>query len=223
MALALILDMDGLMLDTEPLVRRAVKQASHELGYAFPDEVFDRMIGLSALAGRTVLSQHFGNNFPAEALGTLAATRYQEYLDVDGVSHKPGLEDFLRFIDARRVPRAVATSTATDVAVPLLRRAGVAHHFHIIVGGDEVGRGKPEPDLFLMAAERLGHRPADCVVLEDSDPGIQAAVAAGMKPILIPDRRSPGPDARRSAYAVAESLLEAKEIVERLIRVSAGA
>lgn len=217
MALALILDMDGLMLDTEPIALRAVKQASQELGFDFPDDVFERMIGLSAQSGRAVLRHHFGDTFPAETLGTLAATRYQEYLDVGGVPHKPGLEDFLQFIDARRIPRAIATSTATDVAMRLLRQAGVAHHFEIVVGGDQVSRGKPEPDIFLVAAERLRHRPVDCVVLEDSGPGVQAAAAAGMKAILIPDRRAPSLDIRSSAHAVAESLSGAKRIVEGLL------
>ena len=217
MGLALILDMDGLMLDTEPIALRAVKQASHELGYAFPDDVFERMIGLSAQGGRDVLRHHFGDTFPAETLGTLAATRYQEYLDVGGVPHKPGLEDFLQFIDARRIPRAVATSTATDLATLLLRQAGVAHYFEIVVGGDQVSRGKPEPDIFLVAAERLGHRPVDCAVLEDSGPGIQAAAAAGMKSILIPDRRVLSRDIRSSAHAIAESLSDAKRIVEGLL------
>ena len=216
MALAVILDMDGLMLDTEPISLRAWRQVSRELGHELNDGICDRMIGLNLVASKELLIRHFGDSFPADELGRLATARYQEYLEAGGVPHKPGLVEFIRFLDERNIARAVATSTATELATYKLRQAGVLHHFEIVVGGDQVSRGKPEPDVFLMAASRLGHRPIDCVVLEDSEPGILAAVAAGMKPILIPDGREPSPATRRAAHVV-ESLFIARTVIEQMI------
>ena len=131
--------------------------------------------------------------------------------------HKPGLVTFLEYLHARRVPRAVATSTATAIATDLLERAGVRHHFTVIVGGDQVERGKPAPDIFLAAATRLGSPPDECLVLEDSGPGIRAAAAAGMRPILVPDRSEPAPEVRQLAYAVVGSLADAQSVIEQLL------
>ena len=216
-ALAVILDMDGLILDTEPISLRVWKQSALDLGHSLDEETCERMIGLSQTANREMLLRRFGSESSVDELIRLAQTRYREVLDRDGVSLKAGLLDFIQFLDERRIPRAVATSTATDLAAHQLRQAGILHHFDILVGGDEVSRGKPEPDILLEAAFRLNQRPADCAVLEDSGPGIQAAAAAGMRPILIPDGREPSAETRRVAYAVVESLSAAKAVIAELM------
>jgi HAD superfamily hydrolase (TIGR01509 family) len=216
-ALAVILDMDGLMLDTEPISLGAWKEAAVGLGYGLDDEVCVQMIGLGLAANRDLLRRHFGDDFPVDELTASANRLYRRQLDAGGVPHKPGLAQFLRFLDARRIPRAVATSTETRLATHKLHQAGVLSHFEVIVGGDQVKRGKPDPDIFLMAAARLGCRPEDCAVLEDSGPGILAAAAAGMRAILIPDGRDPGEEIRRVAHAVVGSLLEANAVIERLM------
>jgi HAD superfamily hydrolase (TIGR01509 family) len=217
-ALAVILDMDGLMLDTEPISLRAWKEAARSLGHVLTDGVCDRMIGLSKAANTEMLIRQFGEGFPVDDLAALANLMYRRALDAGGVPHKAGLVDFLRFLDAHTIPRAVATSTETTLATRNLRDAGVLSHFEIVVGGDQVSRGKPDPDIFLMAAARLGCRPEDCAVLEDSGPGILAASAAGMMPILIPDGRVPSEEIRRAAHAVVDSLPAAQPVIERLMR-----
>ncbi len=217
MALAVILDMDGLLLDTESISLRVWKQAAQDLGYELDDEVCERMIGVGQAGNRVLLLRHFGNEFPVDELIGLAQASYREVLDAGGVPHKPGLLEFVHFLDERGIPRAVATSTATELARHKLHQAGVLHHFEIVVGGEQVNRGKPEPDIFLEAAARLGYPPEDCVVLEDSGPGVRAAVAAGMRPILIPDGREPSADVREAAHAVVESLSAARVVIERMM------
>lgn len=217
MALAVILDMDGLLLDTEPISMRVWKQAAQDLGYALDDEVCERMIGVGQAGNKVMLLRHFWNEFPVDDLIGLAQASYREALDADGVPHKPGLLAFVRFLDERQIPRAVATSTATELARHKLRQARVLHHFEIVVGGEQVSRGKPDPDIFLEAAARLGHHPEDCVVLEDSGPGVRAAVAAGMRSILIPDGREPGAKVRAAAHAVVDSLSAARVVIERMM------
>jgi HAD superfamily hydrolase (TIGR01509 family) len=223
MPLAVILDMDGLLLDTEPISLRVWKQAASELGYDLTDAVCERMIGMSQAANRAMLLEHFGSGLPADALVDRAQAHYRRALDEGGVPHKPGLTAFIRFLDERRIPRAVATSTATALASHKLHQAGVLHHFTIVVGGDQVSRGKPEPDIFLMAAERLERRPEHCVVLEDSGPGVRAALAAGMRSILIPDLGEPAIETRRAAHAVVKSLLAAVPVIEAMLDMGSRA
>lgn len=221
---AVIFDMDGLMLDTERIALGVWREAARDLGFVLHDEVADGMVGRTAASNRILLGTHYGPDFPYDDLAALADVRYREVLEADGVPRKPGLIELLEFLRERSVPRAVATSTAGLLARHKLARAGVDGYFEIVVGGDEVTHGKPAPDIFLLAAARLGQAPEHCAVLEDSGPGIRAAYDAGMVPILIPDGRPPAADARQLAAFVLESLTAARPILEGLIagRVSAS-
>jgi HAD superfamily hydrolase (TIGR01509 family) len=215
---AVVFDMDGLMLDTERVALVVWRQAAADLGFALDDEVAERMVGRTSATNRLMLQMHFGDSFSYDELWALADARYREALDRDGVPRKEGLVELLDVLVARGIPRAVATSTAGDLARHKLEQAGVADYFDVIVGGTDVARGKPAPDIFLRAAERLGKLPDECVALEDSGPGIFAAAAAGMVTILIPDGgREPLPETRERATFVAESLTAARPIVERLL------
>jgi HAD superfamily hydrolase (TIGR01509 family) len=211
-----ILDMDGLLLDTEPMAHRAFQHASGVLGCEFGEDVFVRLLGLNAPSARDLLRRHYGDAFPLERFLEAVREEYERLLDTEGVPHKPGLVEFLGFLNARKLPRVVATSTATAAALQILSRAGVRGDLPYVIGGDQVRRGKPAPDIFLAAAERLGRLPRECVVLEDSAPGIQAAAAAGMIPILIPDAHEPAPETRALAYAVVDSLLQAQAVLDEL-------
>jgi HAD superfamily hydrolase (TIGR01509 family) len=221
---AVIFDMDGLMLDTERIALGVWREAARDLGFVLHDEVADGMVGRTAASNRVLLGAHYGSEFPYDELAALADVRYRQVLEAEGVPRKPGLVELLEFLRERSVPRAVATSTASQLARHKLAQAGVDEYFEIVVGGDDVAHGKPAPDIFLLAAARLGQAPERCAVLEDSGPGIRAAYDAGMVPILIPDLRPPADDTRQLAAFVLESLTAAQPILESLIagRVSAS-
>jgi beta-phosphoglucomutase-like phosphatase (HAD superfamily) len=108
------------------------------------------------------------------------------------------------------VPCAVATSTRRTRACAKLERVALLSRFAALVGGDEIARGKPAPDIFLEAAARLGVQPADCLVLEDSAPGLAGAIAAGMSAIMVPDRAAPPPLIAGRAPMVMASLAEVR-------------
>jgi len=127
-----------------------------------------------------------------------------------GVAQKAGLRELLDWLEQSDVVRAVATSTRRDRAEAQLTQQGLLQRFATLVGGNEVERGKPEPDIFLLAATRLSVAPEDCVVLEDSEPGMRAALAAGMMPIMVPDLHAPSPDLLASAPLVLPSLHEVR-------------
>ena len=115
---------------------------------------------------------------------------------------------------------AVASATARAEIERRLASVGLLQRFGAIAGGDEVAHGKPAPDLFLLAAERLGRKPAECVVLEDSEAGVKAAAAAGMAPVMVPDLVEPSSATRALATAVLPSLAEALEVVRVLCGTS---
>jgi HAD superfamily hydrolase (TIGR01509 family) len=214
---AIILDMDGVLLDTEPISLRVWRDAAQALGYTLDDETCSLMVGRSQASNREMLSARLGAGCPIDTLVASAQARYRQILERDGVPHKPGLERFIAWLDMRRLPRAVATSTHSELAAFKLERAGVLRHFDIVVGGEQVRRGKPMPDIFLAAADRLAVDPAHCAVVEDSGPGIQAAVAAGMTAIMIPDCGAPTPEDRAAAWTVVPSLDEAVAILDQLL------
>ena len=205
------------MLDTEPVSQCAWKNAAREAGYDLEESFFEQMTGRNMASVHALLLGHCGGDFPAVEIGDRARQLYRDTLSVNGVIHKPGLAELLGFLDERQVPRAVATSATREEARHQLDLADLLHRFETIVTGDQVSRGKPDPELFLLAAERLGCRPGDCAVLEDSGPGIRAARAAGMTAILVPDSREPEAATRQAAHVVVSSLDAARAVLERLL------
>lgn len=206
------------MLDTERIALRVWSEAASDLGCPLDRDIAEQMVGRSTATNRLMLQAHFGDRLSFDDLARVAERRYREALAAGGVPRKPGLVELLDLLAGRGVPRAVATSTARELARHKLDQAGVLSYFDVVVGGDEVVHSKPAPDIFLRAAERLGVQPADCIVLEDSGPGIYAASAAGMVPILVPDGdRPPAVETRQMAAYVAGSLSEAQRIIEALL------
>ena len=188
---AVIFDCDGTLVDSEPLSRTAWERALEPYGYVITDADAEASVGLpyprvhAFFAARAALpaADEFWNELSAELY---------ELIDAD-------LEPFddavnaARELRARGVPVAVASSSFRDRLHRTLSRAGLLDAFDAVVAGDEVEHGKPAPDMFLLAAERLGVEPAACVVVEDSPPGVQAGLAAGM--ITLAVCRVPGTEA----------------------------
>lgn len=188
---AVIFDMDGLMLDTEPLAAQAWIEAAQGLGIAFDRTINDRLIGRSFTDCRTIIGEHHGADYPVDTLMNAWHGAYDAIVRREGITFKPGLLELLGWLEAAAIPKAVATSTRRARAQAKLEQAGVLVRFAALVGGDEVARGKPAPDIFLEAAARLAIDPAACMVLEDSEPGMRGALAAGMTPVMVPDLLPP--------------------------------
>jgi len=215
---AVIFDMDGLMLNTERIARLAWKRAAADWDRTLSDERFAAIAGLKADDANAVLQKAFGPDFPVEEARARRQQYYEAYIEEHGIDLKPGLLPLLRRIEVLGLPHAVASSTARPGIAHKLTIAGLMNRFDTWVGGDEIANGKPAPDIFLTAAERLGIAPRHCMVLEDSEPGIRAAHAAGMLPIMVPDVKQPSPEVEALAYAVLPSLADVVPLLERLAR-----
>jgi HAD superfamily hydrolase (TIGR01509 family) len=188
---AVIFDMDGLMLDTEPLAARAWTDAAAALGVAFDHAVTASLVGRNFPDCRVLILAHHGANYPVDRLMQAWHAAYDAIVAREGITLKPGLVELLAWLDVSGIRKAVATSTRRSRAQAKLVRAALADRFDALVGGDEPARGKPAPDIFVLAAERIDVVPAGCIVLEDSEPGVRGAIAAGMTPILVPDNAAP--------------------------------
>jgi HAD superfamily hydrolase (TIGR01509 family) len=203
---AVIFDMDGLMLDTESLAARAWEDAAAQMDVAFSAALCRRMIGRNGASCRELLATHYGRAFPIERLMNAWNAAYTTLVRSEGVDVKTGLSELLDLLEAMNIPKAVATSSGHVGATAKLDRANLLHRFSVLVGGDQVTHGKPAPDIFLEAAARLCVAPNGCLVLEDSEPGVAAAWAAGMTPIMVPDLHLPSDELMARELVVMSSL-----------------
>jgi beta-phosphoglucomutase len=214
---AVVFDMDGLMLDTEPIYKVAWQAASGALGYDLDDAFYAGFVGRPNSDCERLLLERFGPAFPLDRFRARWPQLWNAEVEATGIRQKPGLADLLSLLDTRHVPFAIATSSGSEETSFCLRAAGLDGRFSVIVTSDQVANGKPAPDLYLEAARRLQVDPAQCVALEDSEAGILAASRAGMVPVLIPDITPPSDAAVRAAFRVLESLTEAQPLIRDLI------
>ncbi len=204
---AVILDMDGLMLDTEPLYKDAWQKAASHLGFPLDDSFYFTLVGRTNAAGESALTERFGSDFSMTSFRERWERLWREQVEASGIPLKPGLVELLEYLAARNVPLAVATSSDLEYAALSLKAARLdARRFADIVTGEQVQHGKPAPDIYLEAARRLGVSPARSLAIEDSDAGILSASGAGMISVMVPDLKPPSPEARRAAFRVLASL-----------------
>lgn len=204
---AVICDMDGLLIDSEGLSTEAWRRALATYGVALKDADIDDMFGLRIDEDAELIINRYHLAATAPALVEAKSQQMQRLIDSGDLLAMPGASQLLEWLVTSDVPRALATSGLADYAVVCLRAVGFAEVFPVQVTGDEVARGKPAPDIFLLAAERLGLAPARCLVLEDAPHGVAAAVAAGMPVIAVPNAFT-GPLSFPPVTARANSLID---------------
>ncbi len=214
---AVLFDMDGLMIDTEPLSKRAWQKAMSECGYTMPHDLYVTVIGRTVPSALATFQEAFGPEAPIDLIYKRKQQYMEEIMEREGIAVKLGLFELLDWLDGQHIPRAVASSTNRVLLTYKLKLAGLSERFEVIASGDEVQHGKPAPDIFKLAAERLSVSPANCVVLEDSEAGIKAAHAAGMLPLMVPDMIPASDECRQLTPYVLESLYKAKELLETFV------
>jgi len=201
-----ICDMDGLLLDTERLSEDSFRQTSTLFDLAFDTELFVALTGRSGPAHRQILAIHLPDEIDAVAFDRHWKKIYNENLS-EAVPLMPMAAEFLQNIRQAGVPVAVATSSHTEKANEQLTRAGLAPFLDLITGGDQVSQAKPSPEIYQRVMTAFGADSQQVLVLEDSNNGVQAGLAAGAKTIQIPDRLPANPCFFASAnYHKADSL-----------------
>ena len=211
---AVIFDMDGLLVDTEAMIRDLMIKAALTRGATLPFEVFMQMVGLPDQASTAVARAHFGDDFPLEELLAEVSAGARAACEI-GVALKAGVVELLDHLDAAAIPRAIATSSSHGAVQRTLGPSGILPRFDAIVAAGDYPRGKPNPDPFLTAAARLGVAPELCLALEDSHNGVRAAHAARMMTVMVPDLLEPTDEMREKCLAIAESLHHVREMIDQ--------
>jgi beta-phosphoglucomutase len=203
---AIIFDMDGLVLDTESTYAAAWKQAGLAFEVDLDDAFLEGLFGRHAGEVAQLMAHKLGPGFALEAFHGVAARLWHERVEQHGIGKMPGVDELLEDLLLAEVPYVLATNSDAPYAERCLQAAGVTDRFPERICRDQVAYGKPEPDLILAAAQRLRTDPSRCLVLEDSETGLQAACRAGALPVLVANRAT---DAARSlAIAAFPSLIE---------------
>lgn len=199
---AAVFDMDGTLLDTEPLYREAIFAATAELGYEMTDPLHLAQVGAPNDVAHALFLAEYGPDFPFERFHERMHALMAEYEATRGVTHKQGALDLLATLRSRGIPIAVVTSTSRPAAPERLSRAGLLDMVDVLIARDDTELGKPNPEPFLAAAERLGIAPDACLALEDSANGVRAAKAAGMIAVMVPDLVAPDAELTAMCHAI---------------------
>lgn len=214
---AVIFDMDGLMLDTERVYSEVFARAAADCAVEFPQSLHLELLGRNTQDTRALLLERWGGDAAMLDRFMDCCRAHHEVCFARPLAVKQGLLELLDFLEHRAVPKVVATSTRRSHAIPRLQGANLLHRFLSVTTGDQVQRGKPAPDIFLLAASTINVPPTQCVVLEDSEAGVTGAHAAGMAAIMVPDMKQPSDDVRARAHAVHESLVQVKAFLAQML------
>lgn len=204
---AVVFDLDGVLIDSEPVWERARRDLVAERGGHWAPDAQRRLMGMSTPEWARYLSEDLGVGLPPDEVAALVIDRmaasYREHIPL-----LPGAVEAVRRL-AARWPLGVASSAAAVLIETVLQSAGLRSYFQVTMSTEQVPRGKPAPDIYLAVTERLGVPPAACAAIEDSSNGLRSAAAAGLHVIAIPHPQyPPDPDALTAASLVLPTLTD---------------
>lgn len=212
----IIFDLDGLLIDSETISYRIYRDltGNYHKDISMEEYIHDYS-GKTEIRNMQTLIGTYGLPISLEDGLAFAKKREKEYFR-EGVALKQGARELLSYLKRRRYTIILASSSTKERAVGVLGQNGIGAFFDHMVFGEDVERGKPYPDIFKKACEYAKEPPENCLVLEDSEAGIQAAYAAGIDVICIPDMKEPGEEFRRMEAAELPSLADVISWLEKL-------
>lgn len=178
---AVIFDMDGVLVDSQPYHFKADIDTMAEYGVIKDQKFYESFAGTLTADRMRTLKEMFGLDVPVEEMTIKRENMILDIMGKEDIKPVSGIPEFLRSIEEKGLTTAVASSSDYKLINLILDRLKIAQYFDSVTSGSDVKRGKPSPDVFLLAAERIGIEPAECLVVEDSENGVKAAKAAGMK------------------------------------------
>lgn len=203
-----VFDMDGVLFDTERLCMEGWLALSEKYGISNMEEFYPKCIGRNDTDTRALVLEYYGADFPYEKFCRETSLWFHDQIDQNGLPVKEGVRELLDFLKEHDWKVGIASSTRCLSVAEHLERAGLREYFSVIVGGDMVEHSKPQPDIYLIACEKLEVPPAQCYAIEDSPNGIRAAYRAGMKPIMVPDLLQPDEEMTRMSHKIFKDLKE---------------
>lgn len=216
MVSGIIFDMDGVLIDSERQSNEGWLWAAGQLGVDMPMWLIDSFKGAPAELCCKFFDDYYKGVIDYWEAKELRTQHVYKIRETEGIPVKKGVKDIFEYIRNYGLKCAVATSTRRESAEKTLHEIGVWDYLDAVVYGDEVERGKPEPDIFLRAAKAIGVNPSEAVVVEDSINGIKAGYAAGMRVVHIPDTIAIDDDIRKLTYMVCDDLNGLIDVVESI-------
>lgn len=216
MVSGIIFDMDGVLIDSERQSNEGWLWAAGQLGVDMPMWLIDSFKGAPAELCCKFFDDYYKGVIDYWEAKELRTQYVYKIRETEGIPVKKGVKDIFEYIRNNGLKCAVATSTRRESAEKTLHEIGVWDYLDAVVYGDEVERGKPEPDIFLRAAKAIGVNPSEAVVVEDSINGIKAGYAAGMRVVHIPDTIAIDDDIRKLTYMVCDDLNGLIDVVESI-------
>lgn len=212
---AVLFDMDGLMVDTESLATEAFIHSAKKQGYGMTREETLLVLGFTTKSIYEFWENYFKNS---DASWKQLVDDHYKYIEnvlfTTGPKKMPYIEELLKYLKENNYKIAVASSSNMNHIINNMEKTGLKKYIDEFASGAEVKNGKPAPDVFLLAAERLGIKPEECLVLEDSKAGVIAGSSAGAKVIMVPDMFKPDDECKEKAYKIVNNLGEVINMLE---------
>ena len=213
---AVIFDMDGLMIDSERVTFEGYQHIMSKMGKTITEDFYITLLGKPIKGIFQRFYDVYGNDFPIESVITDVHQYMAERFETEGVPLKIGLVELLKYCREKGYRTIVATSSNRNRVDTILKSADIEQYFDDSICGDEVTKGKPDPEVFLKSCMKLGVNTDEAVVLEDSEAGIQASYAAGIKVICVPDMKQPEPEYAQKTFMIVTDLNKVKDWLETL-------
>ena len=198
--------MDGLVLDSELLYTRFWREAAHALGYPMTVEQSLGMRSLGKSLGQPYLESLFGPGIDYTTVREKRIELMSAYVAKHGIAPKPGIYELLDYLEANGIAAAIASSSPMDAIEKHLEAVNLKHRFQKLCSAHSIPNGKPAPDIYLHGAAVLGLKPENCLAIEDSPAGIEAAWRAGCMSIIVPDQDQPSEEVLARSFAKVDSL-----------------
>lgn len=214
---AVVFDMDGVIFDSERMILDIWMELGEEHNIQGIEKTMHKCLGVNAAETRQIFLRDYGDDFPYDIYVKEASRRYHAKADGGELPMKPGVCELLCFLKEKGYIIGLASSTREACVRQELKDAGIIDFFDELICGDMLKKSKPEPDIYLMACDKLGVTPQEAIAIEDSFNGIRSAYAAGMSPVMVPDIAHPDDEMKKKCFKIFASLLEVKEWLEDVV------
>ena len=213
---AIIFDMDGLMIDSERVTFECYQEILKGMNLTMDEEFYKTLLGKPLKGIYQRFYDVYGNDFPIEDVIKDVHSLMAKRFETEGVPIKTGLKSLLEYLKENNYKTIVATSSNRERVDTILSQAQITDYFDDSICGDEVTKGKPNPEVFLKSCQKLGVNVDEAIVLEDSEAGIQASYDAGIKVICIPDMKYPEKQYEEKTFKILKDLNGVIEYLKNL-------
>ena len=213
---AIIFDMDGLMIDSERVTFECYQERLKDMNLTMDEKFYKTLLGKPIKGIYQRFYDVYGNDFPIENVIQDVHQLMAERFETEGVPVKKGLVELLHYLKDNNYKTIVATSSNRDRVDKILAQAKITEFFDDSICGDEVTKGKPNPEVFLKSCQKLGVNVDEAIVLEDSEAGIQASYDANIKVISIPDMKYPEKQYEEKTFKILKDLTEVTAYLKSL-------